>query len=111
MFRYTIPVELLNLAMSAFLFSASSILLGVFLLTITDGHLGLARLAFEEVSAFCTVGLSTGITAELSTPGQTILMLSMLVGRVGTVTLAFALTSRKKESHDYTYPKANVQVG
>ena len=111
MFRYTIPVELLNLAMSAFLFSASSILLGIFLLTITDGHLGLARLAFEEVSAFCTVGLSTGITAELSTPGQTSLMVSMLVGRVGTVTLAFALTSRKKESHEYTYPKANVQVG
>lgn len=111
LFHSTIPVELLNLAMSAFLFSASSILLGIFLLSVTDGHLGLARLAFEEVSAFCTVGLSTGITSELSTSGQTILMLSMLVGRVGTVTLAFALTSRKKESHDYTYPKANVQVG
>ena len=111
LFHSTIPVELLNLAMSAFLFSASSILLGIFMLTITDGHIGLARLAFEEVSAFCTVGLSTGITSELSTSGQTILMLSMLVGRVGTITLAFALTSRKKESHEYTYPKANVQVG
>ena len=111
MFHYTIPVELLNLAMSAFLFSGSSILLGIFFLTITDGHLGLARLAFEEVSAFCTVGLSTGITRELSTTGQSILMASMLIGRVGTVTLAFALTSRKKESHDYTYPKSNVQVG
>ncbi|MDG1253517.1 MAG: potassium transporter TrkG [Schleiferiaceae bacterium] len=111
LFHSTIPVELLNLAMSAFLFSASSILLGIFLLTVTDGHLGLARLAFEEVSAFCTVGLSTGITSELSNSGQTILMLSMLIGRVGTVTLAFALTSRKKESHEYTYPKANVQVG
>ena len=111
MFRYTIPVELLNLALSAFLFSASAILLSIFLLSITDGYLGLEKLAFEAVSAFCTVGLSTGITAELSTSGQTILMLSMLVGRVGTVTLAFALTSRKKESHDYTYPKANVQVG
>ena len=111
MFRFTIPVELLNLALSAFLFSASSILIGIFLLTITDGHMGLARIAFEEVSAFCTVGLSTGITSELSTAGQTILMISMLIGRVGTVTLAFALTSRKKESHDYTYPKANVQVG
>ena len=111
LFHSTIPVELLNLAMSAFLFSASSILLGIFMLTITDGHIGLARLAFEEVSAFCTVGLSTGITSELSTSGQTILMLSMLVGRVGSITLAFALTSRKKESHEYTYPKANVQVG
>jgi trk system potassium uptake protein len=57
LFRQTISPELLNLALSAFLFSASSILLGIFILSITDGHLGLARIAFEEFSAFCTVGL------------------------------------------------------
>lgn len=111
LFRQTIPVELLNLALSVFLFSASVVLLGIFALSITDGHLGLARIAFEEVSAFCTVGLSTGITSELSDSGKTILMLSMLVGRVGTVTLAFALTSKRKDSQDYRYPNASVQVG
>ncbi|MDP4729955.1 MAG: hypothetical protein NWS09_04585 [Schleiferiaceae bacterium] len=111
LFRQTIPVELLNLALSVFLFSASVVLLGIFALSITDGHLGLARIAFEELSAFCTVGLSTGITSELSTSGKTILMISMLVGRVGTVTLAFALTSKRKDSQDYRYPNASVQVG
>ncbi len=111
LFRQTIPVELLNLALSVFLFSASVVLLGIFTLSITDGHLGLARIAFEELSAFCTVGLSTGITSELSTSGKTILMISMLVGRVGTVTLAFALTSKRKDSQDYRYPNASVQVG
>jgi len=111
LFRQTIPVELLNLALSVFLFSASVVLLGIFALSITDGHLGLARIAFEELSAFCTVGLSTGITAELSTSGKTILMTSMLIGRVGTVTLAFALTSKRRDSQDYRYPKASVQVG
>lgn len=111
LFRQTIPVELLNLALSVFLFSASVVLLGIFALSITDGHLGLARIAFEELSAFCTVGLSTGITSELSTSGKTILMISMLIGRVGTVTLAFALTSKRKDSQDYRYPNASVQVG
>ena len=104
-------MELLNLALSVFLFSASVVLLGIFALSITDGHLGLARITFEELSAFCTVGLSTGITSELSTSGKTILMISMLVGRVGTVTLAFALTSKRKDSQDYRYPNASVQVG
>jgi Trk-type K+ transport system membrane component len=38
-------------------------------------------------------------------------MISMLIGRVGTITLAFALTSRRKDSQDYRYPNASVQVG
>tara|TARA_B100000780_G_scaffold278681_1_gene253150 strand:+ start:5370 stop:7199 length:1830 start_codon:yes stop_codon:yes gene_type:complete len=111
LFRHTIPLEMLNLALSVFLFTLAGVLLGIFLLTITDGHLGLTKLAFEQVSAFCTVGMSMGVTSELSHAGKIILMISMLIGRIGTVTLAFALTRRKKESHDYTYPKAQVQVG
>lgn len=110
-FKHTIPMEMLNLALSVFLFTLGGVLLGIFFLSITDGHLGLTRLAFEQVSAFCTVGLSMGITSDLSEVGKIILMISMLIGRIGTVTLAFALTRRKKESHDYTYPKAQVQVG
>ena len=111
LFRQTISVDLLNLALSAFLFSTSVIALGTFALAVTDGHFGLARIAFEEVSAFCTVGLSTGITAQFSDAGKIILMISMLIGRVGTITLAFALTSKRKDSQDYRYPKASVQVG
>jgi len=111
LYRQTISPELLNLALSAFLFTASSILLGIFILSITDGHLGLARIAFEEFSAFCTVGLTTGITPQISDPGKIVLMVSMLIGRIGTVTLAFALTVRRKESQEYRYPKASVQIG
>ncbi|NVK04014.1 MAG: ATPase [Flavobacteriia bacterium] len=110
-FKQTIPWELLNRAFSIFLFSATVILIGIFALSITDPELGLMRLAFEQVSAFCTVGLSTGITTELSTVGRIIIMLSMFIGRIGTITLAFALSSRKRESNDYVYPKANFMVG
>lgn len=111
LFKQTIPWELLNRAFSIFLFSASLILVGIFILAITDEHLGLARLAFEEVSAFCTVGLSTGITSELSPVGRTVIMLSMFVGRIGTITLAFALSFKKPQSNDYKYPNANMMVG
>jgi trk system potassium uptake protein len=111
LFRQTISVELLNLALSAFLFSISVIALGIFALTVTDSQFGLARIAFEEVSAFCTVGLSTGITAQFSDAGKIILMISMLIGRIGTITLAFALTRKRKDSQDYRYPNASVQVG
>ena len=51
------------------------------------------------------------ITAQFSDAGKIILMISMLIGRVGTITLAFALTSRRKDSQDYRYPNASVQVG
>jgi trk system potassium uptake protein TrkH len=51
-------------------------------------------LIFEAVSAFATVGLSTGITASLSVPGRLVLILTMLIGRIGPLTLALALAGR-----------------
>jgi Trk-type K+ transport system membrane component len=109
--RTTIPLELLRRAFSVFLFSISLIFVSVLALTMTDAHFGLARLLFEEVSAFCTVGLSTGITSSLSATGKVILMVSMFVGRVGTVTLAFALSKPRKDSATYRYPDAQIEVG
>jgi Trk-type K+ transport system membrane component len=101
----------MNRAFAIFLFSVVSILLGVFALTILEPSMSLLELAFEEVSAFCTVGLSTGITADLGTGSKVILMLSMLVGRVGTLTLAFALSGQRQEVNSFKYPKANIHVG
>lgn len=111
LYKTQIPWELMNRAFAIFLFSVVSILLGVFALTILEPSMNLLDLAFEEVSAFCTVGLSTGITADLGTGSQLILMLSMLVGRVGTLTLAFALSGQRQEVNTFKYPKANIHVG
>ncbi len=111
LYKTQIPWELMNRAFAIFLFSVVSILLGVFALTILEPSMNLLDLAFEEVSAFCTVGLSTGITADLGTGSQMILMLSMLVGRVGTLTLAFALSGQRQEVNTFKYPKANIHVG
>ena len=51
---------------------------------------------YEAVSAFSTVGLSTGITAQLGTAGQLVLAALMLIGRLGPVTVASALALRSR---------------
>lgn len=110
LFKHTIPFELLNKAFSIFLFSATFIFFATFILTITEKDMSIMDLVFEEVSAFCTVGLSTGITSDISAAGKVVIMVSMFIGRVGTLTIAFAL-SKKKVSTDYKYPKAHMLVG
>lgn len=111
LYKLQIPWELMNRAFAVFLFAVVFIFLGIFALTVLEPDMELLDLAFEQVSAFCTVGLSTGITADLSLGSQTVLMLSMLVGRVGTLTLAFALSGQHPELNKFTYPKANMNVG
>ncbi|TIC88497.1 TrkH family potassium uptake protein [Nocardioides sp. GY 10113] len=64
------------------------------LLELSD--LGTRDVLFEAVSAFATVGLSTGITAQLSTPAQLVLVVLMFVGRLGPVTLVSALALRDR---------------
>jgi len=70
----------------------------------------LTDLAFEQVSAFSTVGLSLGITGLLSEAGKYILVGSMFVGRVGTFTIAFALAG-KFAQQKFKYPEAETIVG
>ena len=72
--------------------------------------LPLEKVLFEVISAFATVGLSTGITAELPAAGQVILMLLMFVGRVGIVTLAAALALNHGR-RGYRYPEEKPIVG
>lgn len=72
--------------------------------------LPLERVLFEVLSAFATVGLSTGITAELPPAGQFILIVLMFVGRVGIVTLAAALAMHHGR-RDYRYPEEKPIVG
>jgi Trk-type K+ transport system membrane component len=67
-------------------------------------------LIFEEVSAFGTVGLSTGITLFLSDAGKTIITISMFIGRIGPLTLAIFL-SRRILSTKYRYPEMHLMVG
>lgn len=67
-------------------------------------------LLFEAISAFSTVGLSTGITADLPPAGQIVIIALMFIGRVGTITVATAL-ALGGAPRPYRYPEENPIVG
>jgi trk system potassium uptake protein len=70
----------------------------------------LMQSAFEVISAFGTVGLSTGITPHLPSIGKIIIIVVMFIGRVGPLTLALSLLIRQKEPR-VEYPKEYISIG
>lgn len=80
----------------------------IFLLRVSDFPTD--QIIFEVISAFGTVGLSTGITAQLPATGQIVLALMMFFGRVGTITLAASLVLGERRM-PYRYPEEHPIVG
>ncbi|WP_144478693.1 TrkH family potassium uptake protein [Cytobacillus oceanisediminis] len=79
-------------------------------LTITEPGKDFLMIFFEVVSAFSTVGLSMGLTPELSSFGKVLILITMFAGRVGPLTLAYAVAKKRKEDH-YRYPAGKVMIG
>jgi trk system potassium uptake protein len=82
----------------------------VFLILSATESFSPIRVLFETVSAFGTVGLSTGITPDLSITGRLLIILVMFVGRLGPLTLIMALAQPGQPS-PYRYPKEPVKIG
>ncbi|MDO5032548.1 TrkH family potassium uptake protein [Corynebacterium sp.] len=80
------------------------------LLRVFDPQFTADQVTFEVISAFATVGLSTGITASLSAPSQVILCLVMYLGRVGPTTLIAALAARAVRLR-FRYPEERPFIG
>jgi Trk-type K+ transport system membrane component len=116
LFRRTISNDLVLKAYAIFLFFVVGNIIGPFVLAISEadllasGQYDFMDLVFEHVSAASTVGLSTGITADLSVTGKVVLIVAMFIGRVGTLTLAY-LVGKKVISKNYKYPKGHTMVG
>lgn len=116
LYKRSISNLLVARAFSVLLFFVVGNLICIFLLSITEAHIlaqegrTILDLIFEQVSAMGTVGLSTGITAELSAAGKIIIAASMFVGRVGTLTVAFAV-AKESISKNYKYPEGHTMVG
>lgn len=109
-YRRTIGYDLVNKASSIFLFSVSVIFVGVFALSILEPHVPFVQLLFEQISAVATVGLSTGITGDLSSGSRIVIILSMFIGRVGVLTVAVAV-SRRVDTNNYKYREAHIMLG
>ncbi|MES1043143.1 Ktr system potassium transporter B [Bacillus obstructivus] len=84
------------------------IFISVFILNITESEPFL-KLLFEVISAFGTVGLSMGITADLSILGKLIIVLTMLFGKLGPLTLALSIAKQEKEK--IKYPSEDILTG
>lgn len=110
MWGRSIPKETIFMALSMILLSMILVFSFLYLLLMVETTLPFKALLFEAVSAFATVGLSLGITAQLSFWGKAIIMILMLIGRVGPLTLGFALASAKPQQK-VTYPEANIMIG
>jgi trk system potassium uptake protein TrkH len=65
---------------------------------------------FEVVSAFGTVGLSLGLTSKLTYLGKVVIIITMFIGRVGPLTLAFAFL-QKSNKNSLHYPEEKIIVG
>lgn len=108
-FRRQITNETLKKAFAVISLSVLVIGIGVFLLMLFNPELALMDVAFEVFSAFSTVGLSLGITSQLSTGSKLVLMAIMLIGRVGTLTILIAIV-RKIGEQRYKYPEETVFI-
>lgn len=94
-FGRRIPVNVVRLAVAVTLIGVSMVCVAVvLLLTLTD--LSLDAILFETISAFATVGLSTGITPHLPAAAKYVLAVLMYAGRTGTMTVAAALALRER---------------
>lgn len=96
-------------AISVVLLSFAAVVVATIAIMLISG-IRLSLVLFEAVSAFATVGLSTGITADIPIPGQLILVLLMFAGRLGPITFATALALRERGLL-YQLPKERPIIG
>jgi trk system potassium uptake protein TrkH len=110
-FDRRIAYDVVLRALAVILISLGAVIAVALLLTITErqSHDFIALL-FEATSAFATVGLSMGVTPELTWMGKVILIITMFAGRLGPLTLAYALARRKREMK-IGYAEEKVLIG
>ena len=108
-FDHSLSKDLINQAYMITFLSLGVVFTGTLILSLCEQQ-KFIKIVFETVSAFGTVGLSTGITPGLSIPGKLTLVLTMFVGRVGMLTLVTAF-ARGGKRYDIRYPDGKVTIG
>ncbi|CAN5277948.1 TrkH family potassium uptake protein [soil metagenome] len=113
-FKRRIPVLLVHRAMAVIVLFFLLHFLVTFSLAVTETFYGenpaFLRILFESMSAVVTNGLGNGITPILSTPGKIIICIAMFLGRIGPLTLVYAL-QRRQSYQPYRYPETSVHIG
>jgi len=108
-YRHSIATATVTRAFLILFFGISAIFIGTLLLSLFE-EAPIERIYFEAVSAFGTVGLSSGLTAALSIPGKCVIMLLMFLGRLGPLTILAAAT-RPRPKERIEYPRSEIAIG
>jgi trk system potassium uptake protein TrkH len=112
-FKRTLPDETVSKALSIFILAVITVTAGIVFLLVTQPvplRESFLTYVFEAVSAFGTVGLSMGITPALTPIGKLIIITIMLLGRVGLLTVAYVVTSRRVVA-PYRYAEEKIMIG
>ena len=119
MFRREVPVSLILKAVAVIFGSTNMVILITFLISLIEAsfnpmflesNFSSLQVLFEVISAFATVGLSTGITASLSPLSQLLLVLTMYTGRVGILVFMAAIVGETRP-RVVQYPEETLLVG
>ncbi|KHF35187.1 Ktr system potassium uptake protein B [Paenibacillus sp. P1XP2] len=109
LFRKRIAKDVVYKAITLTLLSLLIIILFSMLLSVTE-HQDFLTILFESTSAFGTTGLSMGLTTHLSPLGKVWIICLMFFGRLGPLTLIYAL-SRERKKDLYNYPEGQIIIG
>ncbi|MEH7333456.1 TrkH family potassium uptake protein [Neobacillus drentensis] len=109
-YRQRIVYETIYKALTVTVSGLFLVMITTFILTITEQGKDFLMILFESTSAFATVGLSMGLTPELSAVGKGVIIFAMFAGRVGPLTIAFAVTMRRNPDA-FRYPKGKIMIG
>jgi len=104
-----IPYDSVRRAFAIISLSVFVIGAGIILLSWLEPEKDLLMLSFEAISAYSTVGLSLGVTGQLSTGGKVVLIILMFVGRVGTINLLTGMLKRLQHIR-YRYPEESILI-
>jgi trk system potassium uptake protein len=110
LYRRKIALSLILKAVGVFIASFTTVIVSTTLIALTDPELNFIQILFEVVSAFGTVGLSTGITGNVTVAAKIILIITMYIGRVGILLLMSAILGDPRPTRIH-YPEENLLVG
>lgn len=105
-----IPGEMVRKAAAVLTIAVFAVLTSTWLIVLTHPHLTIGQVLFEVVSAFSTCGYSLGTTEQMTDFGRGVLIVMMFWGRLGALTILFALT-RPRPPRRVTYPEEKILIG
>ena len=107
--KHSIPKEKVLKSMLILLFGLCAVILGIVFLSYFE-KTSLRNSIFETISAFGTVGLSTGLTSHLSGEGKVVISILMFLGRLGPLTI-LAAASRHRPTVHIEFPVGDISIG